>query len=103
MWATYLRGDVAHLGNTTTNRLESAWGKMKPEMSHTMCLDDTIKEILLCEEIRQSESRADFDREMNELLGVVSFYAADLIYPQYTLATSVSTCILTMLQLIRLV
>ena len=88
MWASYLRGDVPHLGNNTSNRIEKGWGDMKPNLTPKMPLDDTLKEVILCEELRYSQydlkesdvgtkTIVGFDENMQELLGQVSVHAAE--------------------------
>ena len=102
MWVRYMRGDVPHLGNNTTNRIESAWGKLKPELSDRMPLDETIAIILACEELRMKEydmktsdvrrhTVVGYDRHMQELLDIVSEYAAGLVHKQYKWVMQVST------------
>ncbi|OWZ09544.1 hypothetical protein PHMEG_00017739 [Phytophthora megakarya] len=46
MWCSYLRYHVAHLGNSTNNRLESSWQKIETLVDRDMELDETITSLI---------------------------------------------------------
>ena len=102
MWASYLRGDVPHLGNNTTNRIESGWFGLKVMgLTDRMELDETLEILLACEALKVQDfdmksqdvsqhTVVGYDEHMLLLLDLVSGHAADLIFPQYLWATAVS-------------
>ena len=101
MWSKFARGNCEHLNTNTTNHLESAWGHTKPELCPRMDLDDTMKVLLVSEDIRATEAenkdsrvgwrnQSTYTRDMKYFLNQVTGYAASLVNPQYTWAMDVS-------------
>ena len=100
MWASCKRGRAKNLGQDTNNPIETGWRHLKPEMDHRMEMDDCLRELILCEELRAAEymqkyvdirtqTNSEYDEEMSELLGQVTKYAAELVFPQYQWAMKV--------------
>lgn len=55
MWSGFGRSDVPHLGNTTNNRLEAAWGHLKDVLKPTLMLDECVDILLLLQSIAELE------------------------------------------------
>ncbi|EGZ15354.1 hypothetical protein PHYSODRAFT_507152, partial [Phytophthora sojae] len=101
-WVTCYRNDCPHLGNHTNNRLESGWGKLKPELNMQMPLDESISTVLTIQLLKEKElsrQMADigtvvnrsYDSEMLNVLRIASQHAAELIQEQYLHAIKHST------------
>ncbi|KAG2942027.1 hypothetical protein PC117_g9987 [Phytophthora cactorum] len=45
MWSCFDRVDVPHLGNTTNNRLEAAWGHVKDVLKPTITPDAELHKL----------------------------------------------------------
>ncbi|KAE9208599.1 hypothetical protein PF002_g19346 [Phytophthora fragariae] len=73
MWSRFGRSDVPHLGNTTNNRLEAAWGHLKGVLKPTMMLDEGA------------------DSELEKLAKEVSQHAYKLVEKQYRVANDRKT------------
>ncbi|KAJ0391801.1 hypothetical protein P43SY_000949 [Pythium insidiosum] len=98
MWAMFERMDVAHLGNHTNNRIESSWSHIKPGLNPSKPIDEAVQELIDCQSDKENELDAklqdirrrihyEYDDDMAQLLKMVSFFAADLVQPEYLAAT----------------
>lgn len=54
-WVNYERANIRHLGNNTDNQLESAWGKLKPELELSTPLDQAIQTIVASQAVKDKE------------------------------------------------
>ncbi|OWY99608.1 hypothetical protein PHMEG_00029363 [Phytophthora megakarya] len=103
MWAVYERGHVAHLGNHTNNRLESAWGNLKEILRPEMELDECVEMLHYLQSTAELEYASRFnvvgtrhyhgaDDILMRLAALVSPHAFNLIRKEYDLFKS-ETCV----------
>ncbi|KAE9066854.1 hypothetical protein PF007_g28287 [Phytophthora fragariae] len=96
MWAVYERGHVAHLGNHTNNRLESAWGALKDILNPEMELDECVETLYFLQSTAELEYASRFnvlgsriyhgaDEMLLRLAVLVSPHAFELIRKEYEL------------------
>ncbi|OWZ06731.1 hypothetical protein PHMEG_00020977 [Phytophthora megakarya] len=52
-WVKCFRENCPHLGNNTNNRLESGWGKLKPELHSKMTFDVAISNVLALQFLKE--------------------------------------------------
>lgn len=55
MWCTYHRLVLPHLGNTTSNRLESNWHKMKDVMHRRLTLTQCVSKMIIMQKNRMNK------------------------------------------------
>ncbi|KAE8902220.1 hypothetical protein PF007_g11848 [Phytophthora fragariae] len=101
MWARFARANVPHLGNTTNNRLESSWAKLKREVKRHMHVDECIVAIMHFQRRVERDSNRKLeeiyvvtvigvDKELQSLAQTVSKFAFDLVREQYDAAMKYS-------------
>ncbi|KAG6947816.1 hypothetical protein JG688_00015380 [Phytophthora aleatoria] len=78
MWSCFDRVDVPHLGNTTNNRLEAAWGHVKDVLKPTITPDACVDTL-------------QFLHELHKLAKEVSQHAYELMETQYRVANDQKT------------
>ncbi|KAE9038847.1 hypothetical protein PR001_g7787 [Phytophthora rubi] len=102
MWSGYGRVDVYHLGNTTNNRLEAAWGHLKDVLKPTMMLDECVETLMFLQSIAEMEYTKTItdigcmryngaDAELEKLAKEVSQHAYQLVEKQYRVANDRKT------------
>lgn len=90
MWVRYMRGNVPHMGNNTNNRIEASWGSMKNYIHSYSTLDDTIIKLIELQQTAEEKynkaiysqckrTNVTYDKELLNLLDIVSFHATELI------------------------
>jgi len=96
-WVSYKRGNIAHLGNNTNNRLECKWGKIKQVVEAHFTLDETISALITLQRIAEDEyvaqyhevgSRPDLgeDPELAALGMQISEFAFKMVAEQHAFA-----------------
>jgi hypothetical protein len=89
-WLMFLRGNVAHLGNNTNNRIESKWGAVKRILNARMDMEETIRSLRELQAINEDEyidlltktgTRHSYtgDPELDMLINMLSDHAYDLV------------------------
>ncbi|DBA00659.1 TPA: LOW QUALITY PROTEIN: hypothetical protein N0F65_003588, partial [Lagenidium giganteum] len=58
MWVAHLRNDVVNLNNKTNNRLENAWGKLKPTINVNTDLEATLEFVITSQMIKEATFEA---------------------------------------------
>nr|KAE8945800.1 hypothetical protein PF009_g4554 [Phytophthora fragariae] len=102
MWSGYGRVDVYHLGNTTNNRLEAAWGHLKDVLKPTMMLDECVETLMFLQSIAEMEYTKTItdigcmryngaDAELEKLAKESSQHAYQLVEKQYRVANDRKT------------
>lgn len=102
MWSGFGRVDVPHLGNTTNNRLEAAWGHLKDVLKPTMMLDECVDTLMFLQSIAELEYAKKMtdvgymryggaDAELEKLAKEVSQHAYQLVEKQYRAANDRKT------------
>ncbi|OWZ03011.1 hypothetical protein PHMEG_00025328 [Phytophthora megakarya] len=99
MWCAFERQNACTLGNNTNNRLEASWKQLKELVNQDMHVDECIVAIMYYR--TQEENRfidaihnlsiihnPKYDMEIKFLSKLVSEHACELIYEQYTYATT---------------
>ncbi|KAL4123793.1 hypothetical protein PRIC2_009639 [Phytophthora ramorum] len=96
-WVSYKRGNIAHLGNNTNNRLECKWGKIKKVLEPHFTLDETILTLITLQRLAEDEYIAQYhevgsrphlgeDPELAALGMQLSEYAFTLVAEQHAFA-----------------
>ncbi|OWY98008.1 hypothetical protein PHMEG_00031336, partial [Phytophthora megakarya] len=67
-WVTCFRQDCPHLGNNTNNRLESGWGKLKPDLNMYMSLDESMSTVITLQLLKEKE----YSRQIEDIRSVVN-------------------------------
>ncbi|KAG2771012.1 hypothetical protein PC129_g2257 [Phytophthora cactorum] len=94
----YERGNVAHLGNHTNNRLESKWGKIKQVVRKDDSIDELISTLILLQEVAEDNYICEYHRvgscpqrhanhELAALAKILSPFAYDLVSHEFEYAT----------------
>ncbi|KAE8980467.1 hypothetical protein PR002_g24117 [Phytophthora rubi] len=71
-WTVYERGHIAHLGNHTNNRLESAWDALKDILKPEMELDECVEKLYFLQSTAELEYASRFN-----VLGSRIYHSAD--------------------------
>ncbi|POM64693.1 Hypothetical protein PHPALM_19748 [Phytophthora palmivora] len=104
MWSSFLRDNVAHLGNSTNNRLEASWQKIKTIVDRDVDLDEAVTSLIwwarykekqfitiLCRVGRVVDMVQHTNPELAQLAQIVSKHAYDIIEEQFKVAVSTKT------------
>ncbi|POM75256.1 Hypothetical protein PHPALM_7667, partial [Phytophthora palmivora] len=62
MWCSFLRDNVAHLGNSTNNRLESSWPKIKTIVDRDVDLDEAVTSLIWWARYKEKQFTTDLCR-----------------------------------------
>ncbi|ELU01318.1 hypothetical protein CAPTEDRAFT_228556 [Capitella teleta] len=102
MWADHLRRAVKTFGNNTNNRIESENKKLKTLMSSQTTIAEWVRSlfsITICWTLEREHKAflqesttvryQDADRDLEELLGAISEYAADVLRTHLKVASNV--------------
>jgi hypothetical protein len=99
-----LRDNVVHLGNSTNNRLESSWQKIKTIVNRDVELDETLtsliwwttyKDMQFTSEVSRVDQVVDVvnhtSQELSQLAQIVSKHAFTLVKEQHDVAAELQT------------
>ncbi|KAE9127479.1 hypothetical protein PF010_g4880 [Phytophthora fragariae] len=101
MWCSYLRDNAVHLGNSTNNRLESSWQKIKTLVDRNVDIDETVTTLIWWAKVKQKDFTTAMTRvgqvfdpvhhtsaELRRISQMFSKYAFDIVKQQYDVAVS---------------
>ncbi|KAE9352696.1 hypothetical protein PR003_g4259 [Phytophthora rubi] len=101
MWCSYLRDNAVHLGNSTNNRLESSWQKIKTLVDRNVDIDETVTTLIWWAKVKQKDFTTAMTRvgqvfdpvhhtsaELRRIAQMFSKYAFDIVKQQYDVAVS---------------
>ncbi|DAZ95725.1 TPA: hypothetical protein N0F65_006322 [Lagenidium giganteum] len=93
-WVSCYRADVVHLGNNTNNRIESAWGKLKPILDRNTELDVALEpeaafSVKDADLDLRTPSNVNYDENMQFVFQIASRHATELTFIEYKSALAV--------------
>ncbi|POM58957.1 Hypothetical protein PHPALM_36330 [Phytophthora palmivora] len=104
MWRSFLRDNVAHLGNSTNNRLESSWQKIKTIVDRDVDLDEAVTSLIWWARYKEKQFTTDLCRVgrvvdtvrhtnpvLARLAQIVSKHAYNIIEEEFKVAVSPQT------------
>lgn len=103
MWVTAFRMYLPHLRNNTNNRLENFFfGKLKAGLDASFSMKDCLDAIIKFQRRKEdayrarvlmpgSQRNANYNEDMNQMLGMTSDWLAEIFFPEYQFATDPDT------------
>ncbi|GMF55915.1 unnamed protein product [Phytophthora fragariaefolia] len=97
--------ELTHFRNNTNNRLESFFGKLKADLDGSFSMKDCLQAIINFQRRKEddyharvmmpgSTRNANYGEEMNQFLGMLSDWLADILFAEYQFATDPATMLL---------
>jgi hypothetical protein len=94
MWVALHRSDLPHYKNTTNNRLESFFGKLKENVDCSMSMAQCVSALVAADRREHKEYKytlarigrnvnSSYDEEMSQVLLFTTHFAAEGMEPQY--------------------